>query len=84
MNELMDENNSDEKIIIDNSRLEEIMEIDPSEMTEKDQKELLKLLKKSQLYIPIEVNIEESDVENVMIEDIVEPKLKTPSGFNFI
>ena len=42
-------------IEVDNSKMEEILKIEPEEMTAEEQAELFDVLKESQLFMPIEV-----------------------------
>ena len=61
-----------ESVDIDNTKLEELMKIDPAEMTPETQQEFLSVLKESSLYIPIEIDIGGLDIENAEVgEDLI-------------
>ena len=60
-------------IEVDNSRMEEILKIEPEEMTAKEQAEFLNILKESQLFMPIEVTSSIFDnIENAKVGDTIE------------
>ena len=83
MNEIIDNYNVNEKVEIDNSKLEDIMLIEPQNMTIADEEELFRLLKEARLFIPIHWEKEEVfDIENQSVIDVIKPV--PPLGFNFI
>ena len=60
-------------IEVDNSRMEEILKIEPEEMTAEEQAELFNILKESQLFMPIEVTSSIFDnIENAKVGDTIE------------
>ncbi len=60
-------------IEVDNSRMEEILKIEPEEMTAKEQAEFFNILKESQLFMPIEVTSSIFDnIENAKVGDTIE------------
>ena len=60
-------------IEVDNSRMEEILKIEPEEMTAKEQAEFFNILKESQLFMPIEVTSSIfDDIENAKVGDTIE------------
>ena len=59
MNEIIDNYNVNSEIEIDNSELEDIMLIPPSDMTIADQEEFFRLLKEAILFIPVQMEKEE-------------------------
>lgn len=60
-------------IEVDNSRMEEILKIEPEEMTAEEQAELFDVLKESQLFMPIEVTSSIFDnIENAKVGDTIE------------
>ena len=63
-----------ESVDIDNAKLEELMKIDPTEMTPETQGEFLSVLKESSLYIPIDIDISGFDIENAEVGEIRETK----------
>ena len=69
-----------ESVDIDNTKLEELMKIDPAEMTPETQQEFLSVLKESSLYIPIEIDIGGLDLENAEVGDVITTKEET--GFS--
>ena len=57
----------------DNSKLEEILNIEPENMTAKEQAEFFNILKESQLFMPIEVTSSIfDDIENAEVGDTIE------------
>ena len=83
MNEIIDNYNVNEKVEIDNSELEDIMLIEPSNMTIADEEEFFRLLKEAKLFIPVQMDKEEVfDIENQRVVDVIKPI--PPLGFNFI
>ena len=83
MNEIIDNYNINEKVEIDNSELEDIMLIEPQNMTIADEEEFVRLLKEARLFIPIHWEKEEVyDIENQSVIDVIKPV--PPLGFNFI
>lgn len=57
----------------DNSKLEEILNIEPENMTAKEQAEFFNILKESQLFMPIEVTSSIFDnIENAKVGDTIE------------
>ena len=56
-----------------NSKLEEILKIEPENMTAKEQAEFFNILKESQLFMPIEVTSSIfDDIENAEVGDTIE------------
>lgn len=83
MNEIIDNYNVNEEREIDNSELEDIMLIPPSDMTIADQEEFFRLLKEAILFIPVEMQKEEVfDIENQRVVDVIKPI--PPLGFNLV
>lgn len=83
MNEIIDNYNLNEERKIDNSELEDIMLIEPANMTIADQEEFFRLLKEAQLFIPVQMDKEEVfDIENQRVVEVIKPI--PPLGFNFI
>ena len=83
MNEIIDNYNVNDKIEVDNSELEDIMLIEPQNMTIADTEEFFRLLKEAKLFIPIHMDKEEVfDIENQRVVDVAKPI--PPLGFNFI
>ena len=66
-----------ESVKMDNSRLEEIMKIAPSEMTPQNQAEFLNLLKESNLILPVEITMGGFDLENAQVGDVITTKEET-------
>ena len=66
-----------ESVKIDNSKLEEILQIEPAEMTPKDQAEFLNLLKESNLILPVEITMGGFDLENAQVGDVITTKEET-------
>ena len=57
-------------IEVDNSKMEEILKIEPENMTAKEQAEFFNILKESQLFMPIEVTSSIFDnIENAKVGD---------------
>jgi hypothetical protein len=83
MNEIIDNYNVNEEREIDNSELEDIMLIPPSDMTIADQEEFFRLLKEAILFIPVQMEKEEVfDIENQRVVDVIKPI--PPLGFNLV
>ena len=83
MNEIIDNYNVNEQREVDNSELEDIMLIEPANMTIADKEEFFRLLKEAQLFIPVQMEKEEVfDIENQRVVDVIKPI--PPLGFNFI
>ena len=60
-------------IEVDNSKMEEILKIEPENMTAKEQTEFFNILKESQLFMPIEVTSSIFDnIENAKVGDTIE------------
>ncbi len=60
-------------IEVDNSKMEEILKIEPENMTAKEQAEFFNILKESQLFMPIEVTSSIFDnIENAKVGDTIE------------
>lgn len=60
-------------IEVDNSRMEEILKIEPENMTAKEQAELFDILKESQLFMPIEVTSSIfDDIGNAKVGETIE------------
>ena len=60
-------------IEVDNSKIEEILKIEPENMTAKEQAEFFNILKESQLFMPIEVTSSIFDnIENAKVGDTIE------------
>ena len=60
-------------IEVDNSKMEEILKIEPENMTAKEQTEFFNILKESQLFMPIEVTSSIfDDIENAKVGDTIE------------
>ena len=57
----------------DNSKLEELMKIEPEDMTPMDQAMIFDILKESQLFMPIEITSSIfDDIENAEVGETVE------------
>lgn len=83
MNEIIDNYNVNDEREIDNSELEDIMLIPPSDMTMADTEEFFRLLKEAILYIPVQMEKEEVfDIENQRVVDVIKPI--PPLGFNLV
>lgn len=83
MNEIIDNYNVNEEREIDNSELEDIMLIPPSDMTMADTEEFFRLLKEAILYIPVQMEKEEVfDIESQRVVDVIKPI--PPLGFNLV
>lgn len=58
---------------VDNSKLEELMKIEPEDMTPMDQAMIFDILKESQLFMPIEITSSIfDDIENAEVGETVE------------
>ena len=59
-------------IEVDNSKIEEILKIEPENMTAKEQAEFFNILKESQLFMPIEVTSSIfDDIENAEVGETI-------------
>lgn len=84
MNKNTNDNNQDKINDLDNRRLEELMEIDPTLMLIDEQKEFLKLIKNAKFILPVKITEEIIEEDNIDVGGVVQTKLPPKTDFIYL